>query len=247
MSPPRLIHTSDHAQRWPTGMNENVRFIVFFTWQLQASKVYKEYRDFSYFFYFRLLPPIFTARMSIAKIHAREILDSRGNPTVEVDLFTHKGSTCFVYAQVHVTQQIHKTILLYTERRLYISLSLSAKEKVHFVFPFVTMLRLSMRMSRGHNIDQNGGINRSLCLLLSCSVLFVLDWDIQYMHTLCSTSLWYALQAKVEHSQAQRDLVCPCPQDVSALPCPVVPPQESTRLWSWEMDIKAVSWAKVRD
>ncbi|XP_076129645.1 beta-enolase-like [Alosa pseudoharengus] len=32
-----------------------------------------------------------TARMSIAKIHAREILDSRGNPTVEVDLFTHKG------------------------------------------------------------------------------------------------------------------------------------------------------------
>ncbi|KAL2094920.1 hypothetical protein ACEWY4_009639 [Coilia grayii] len=32
-----------------------------------------------------------TARMSIAKIHAREILDSRGNPTVEVDLFTPKG------------------------------------------------------------------------------------------------------------------------------------------------------------
>ncbi|XP_063058582.1 beta-enolase-like [Engraulis encrasicolus] len=32
-------------------------------------------------------------RMSIAKIHAREILDSRGNPTIEVDLYTHKG--CF--------------------------------------------------------------------------------------------------------------------------------------------------------
>ncbi|XP_028839905.1 beta-enolase-like isoform X1 [Denticeps clupeoides] len=31
------------------------------------------------------------ARMSIAKIHAREILDSRGNPTVEVDLYTLKG------------------------------------------------------------------------------------------------------------------------------------------------------------
>ncbi|TRY81422.1 hypothetical protein DNTS_032191, partial [Danionella cerebrum] len=30
-------------------------------------------------------------RMSITKIHAREILDSRGNPTVEVDLFTAKG------------------------------------------------------------------------------------------------------------------------------------------------------------
>ncbi|XP_053346936.1 beta-enolase isoform X1 [Clarias gariepinus] len=31
------------------------------------------------------------ARMSIIKIHAREILDSRGNPTVEVDLYTEKG------------------------------------------------------------------------------------------------------------------------------------------------------------
>ncbi|KAG8434422.1 hypothetical protein GDO86_012697 [Hymenochirus boettgeri] len=29
--------------------------------------------------------------MSILKIHAREILDSRGNPTVEVDLYTSKG------------------------------------------------------------------------------------------------------------------------------------------------------------
>uniref|UniRef100_A0A8K9UN55 Beta-enolase n=1 Tax=Oncorhynchus mykiss TaxID=8022 RepID=A0A8K9UN55_ONCMY len=29
--------------------------------------------------------------MSIIKIHAREILDSRGNPTVEVDLYTAKG------------------------------------------------------------------------------------------------------------------------------------------------------------
>ncbi|XP_041034769.1 beta-enolase [Carcharodon carcharias] len=29
--------------------------------------------------------------MSIVKIHAREILDSRGNPTVEVDLYTAKG------------------------------------------------------------------------------------------------------------------------------------------------------------
>ncbi|XP_020379475.1 beta-enolase [Rhincodon typus] len=29
--------------------------------------------------------------MSIEKIHAREILDSRGNPTVEVDLYTAKG------------------------------------------------------------------------------------------------------------------------------------------------------------
>lgn len=29
--------------------------------------------------------------MSILKIHAREIFDSRGNPTVEVDLCTSKG------------------------------------------------------------------------------------------------------------------------------------------------------------
>lgn len=29
--------------------------------------------------------------MSIEKIWAREILDSRGNPTVEVDLYTAKG------------------------------------------------------------------------------------------------------------------------------------------------------------
>nr|XP_030144992.3 alpha-enolase isoform X2 [Taeniopygia guttata] len=30
-------------------------------------------------------------KMSIIKIHAREIFDSRGNPTVEVDLYTNKG------------------------------------------------------------------------------------------------------------------------------------------------------------
>ena len=29
--------------------------------------------------------------MSIKKIHARSIYDSRGNPTVEVDLWTDKG------------------------------------------------------------------------------------------------------------------------------------------------------------
>lgn len=30
--------------------------------------------------------------MSVLKIHAREIFDSRGNPTVEVDLYTKKGN-----------------------------------------------------------------------------------------------------------------------------------------------------------
>ena len=34
--------------------------------------------------------------MSILKIHAREIFDSRGNPTVEVDLYTSKGRCTFV-------------------------------------------------------------------------------------------------------------------------------------------------------
>ena len=29
----------------------------------------------------------------IAKIHAREILDSRGNPTIEVDVWTDTGHT----------------------------------------------------------------------------------------------------------------------------------------------------------
>lgn len=34
--------------------------------------------------------------MSIVKIHAREIFDSRGNPTVEVDLYTGKGRQLFM-------------------------------------------------------------------------------------------------------------------------------------------------------
>lgn len=34
---------------------------------------------------------IYFNRMSIVNIVAREILDSRGNPTVEVDLHTDKG------------------------------------------------------------------------------------------------------------------------------------------------------------
>lgn len=35
--------------------------------------------------------------MSILKIHAREIFDSRGNPTVEVDLYTKKGTVWLIY------------------------------------------------------------------------------------------------------------------------------------------------------
>lgn len=36
--------------------------------------------------------------MSILKVHAREIFDSRGNPTVEVDLYTSKGTWAFLSA-----------------------------------------------------------------------------------------------------------------------------------------------------
>lgn len=37
-------------------------------------------------------------RMSIVSIVAREILDSRGNPTVEVDLSTEKGDWRLAYS-----------------------------------------------------------------------------------------------------------------------------------------------------
>lgn len=47
--------------------------------------------------------------MSITKIHAREILDSRGNPTVEVDLWTAKGEawdTQNAHACAHTLQTL---------------------------------------------------------------------------------------------------------------------------------------------
>lgn len=43
-----------------------------------------------------------SVRMSITKIHAREILDSRGNPTVEVDLWTAKGEPWNTHEQTRV-------------------------------------------------------------------------------------------------------------------------------------------------
>jgi len=36
------------------------------------------------------------AKMPINKIHARQIFDSRGNPTVEVDLYTERGMYCVI-------------------------------------------------------------------------------------------------------------------------------------------------------
>ena len=42
-------------------------------------------------------------RMSIVNIVAREILDSRGNPTVEVDLHTEKGLTLHLHLVIQQT------------------------------------------------------------------------------------------------------------------------------------------------
>lgn len=46
--------------------------------------------------------------MSILKIRAREIFDSRGNPTVEVDLYTDKGwnrfRTCLLHCCISASQ-----------------------------------------------------------------------------------------------------------------------------------------------
>ncbi|XP_061104185.1 beta-enolase-like isoform X1 [Conger conger] len=54
--------------------------------------MYTDFLSFSPLIFLSLsLTP--SLRMSITKIHAREILDSRGNPTVEVDLHTSRG--CF--------------------------------------------------------------------------------------------------------------------------------------------------------
>ena len=45
-----------------------------------------------YFFFLNNFLLIFLANMSgVSKIQAREIFDSRGNPTVEVDITTSKG------------------------------------------------------------------------------------------------------------------------------------------------------------
>ena len=49
--------------------------------------------------------------MSILKVHAREIFDSRGNPTVEVDLFTAKGMcySCFYNPGHHIPLKLQMT------------------------------------------------------------------------------------------------------------------------------------------
>lgn len=52
--------------------------------------------------------------MSIVSIVAREILDSRGNPTVEVDLRTEKGDqnqrSARMSAQIHHVRHLTKSI-----------------------------------------------------------------------------------------------------------------------------------------
>lgn len=53
-----------------------------------------------------------SGRMSITKIHAREILDSRGNPTVEVDLWTAKGKAWDTQdAHAHMMQTLNLFLL----------------------------------------------------------------------------------------------------------------------------------------
>ena len=51
--------------------------------------------DKNYFFNFRIQKFNNFIKMSIKKIYARSIYDSRGNPTVEVDLWTDKGNLNF--------------------------------------------------------------------------------------------------------------------------------------------------------
>jgi len=43
--------------------------------------------------------------MPINKIHARQIFDSRGNPTVEVDLYTERGMSIIVYFY-HISSEL---------------------------------------------------------------------------------------------------------------------------------------------
>jgi len=50
--------------------------------------------------------------MPINKIHARQIFDSRGNPTVEVDLYTERGMYC-VCILINANKE-HSGILMYT-------------------------------------------------------------------------------------------------------------------------------------
>lgn len=51
--------------------------------------------------------------MSIISIVAREILDSRGNPTVEVDLRTEKGSRCLA-RYIYIRRKLKHDIMLAT-------------------------------------------------------------------------------------------------------------------------------------
>lgn len=48
--------------------------------------------------------------MSILKIHAREIFDSRGNPTVEVDLYTEKGRHTHVASWFPLPQFVENVV-----------------------------------------------------------------------------------------------------------------------------------------
>jgi enolase len=49
---------------------------------------------------------------AIIDIHARQILDSRGNPTIEVDLFTESGATGRVAIPSGASTGVHEAVEL---------------------------------------------------------------------------------------------------------------------------------------
>lgn len=60
------------------------------------------------------------SNMSIVKIHAREIFDSRGNPTVEVDLYTDKGKSSLFSREYDSSELrltfVHKFVLMFSSK-----------------------------------------------------------------------------------------------------------------------------------
>lgn len=130
---------------------------------------------------FCLWPPTSTARMSIAKIHAREILDSRGNPTVEVDLFTHKGITLFVCAQIHVSQQIYDALFI-----ISVCYSLYITQHFHLLLYYnVTTLYAKVKRSQ-YCLSKHK--KKAVCF---CHAQFCLYLTGLYMHAFHIS--WHAL------------------------------------------------------
>lgn len=56
---------------------------------------------------------------TITKLHARQIFDSRGNPTVEVDLTTSKGMDALGLSLKHIDSYISHLIFLFSSLRCH--------------------------------------------------------------------------------------------------------------------------------